>query len=194
MRTFFLGLLGLLFTLGVAPALEAQQAEQLRIVVVVEDAGAGAEFTQQQLKDAVTVLITSKAPDVRVASNARLWLHIVPACVELLGGWSCNLAAAIEVPLVPWSRPFGGDFGPSGARVSFWRTYSVLAGPPGTSLRQMREALDNYLDEPIAGWRRLSEEERECWVRFLNNDFWDEASWERAGGSLHLALYGGPCR
>lgn len=205
-----LGLLGLLFTLAVAPGLEAQQPEQLRIAVVVGDPGPMAEFTQRQLEDAVTVLVTAKAPDVRIASVAELWLYIVPACLDLYTGWSCSLTAALDISAEEWFSPFMYEgfthdvvrlSDPPGVmeldagfpKVTMWQAHVLLSGPPGESFRQVREVLDVMLDQPIAGWRRLPEDARGCWIRFLNNPWWDEASWEGARGSPASALQFGPC-
>jgi hypothetical protein len=183
MRPFSLGLLGLLFTLATAPALDAQQAEQLRIAVVVEDPGSEAEFTDRQLEDAVTVLLTTKAPDVRIDSDGRVWLYIVPGCLDQARGWSCSLAVSLQMPAVGWTNPFRA-WSPS---VRMWEAHVILSGVPGDSFPRVREALDQMLDEPLAAWRRLSEAQRGCWTRFLNKPWLDAGSWQRWVGPCDIS-------
>lgn len=154
---------GLLIATLLSPYQQAEapaEAEGLAISIraaVTED---GANFTEQQLVDAVTVLVTSKMPDVTIRDDAGLGVLVDTSCLELSNyrGYACS-----------WSAYFArrgrttGPFG--GANELYWSGGGVLTGGTGDDpISHLKDVLDDALDEPIAAWRRLSEAKRQCWI------------------------------
>lgn len=144
--------------------LQSQEPEPLEVRVVVEDVGGGADFSARELRDAATVLLTSKMPDIQVSEEAPLWLYIQPACISDEGGYSCALSMQIFVAPT-WEPPFRAG---QASKLTLWDTGTVMTGSPGEAFDHLRDAVGEFLDRPIANWRRLTEDQRRCWTTFLN--------------------------
>ena len=166
------------------------QQEKLAVAVMSEEPGPEAEFTAQQVEDAVTVILTAKMPDVVIQHQAFLVLYIAPVCISL--GDASGYACAWDIALLgdrDWAEePVAGNIG---KRV-LWRRAGVIAGPPGNSLAQLRKVLEGSLDAPIASWRRLAEEQRSCWTAFFDgSSAWLTSDWGEYAGSVWNVLIAG---
>lgn len=196
MRRFVL--VSLLF-LGLCLPLEAQEAADsaLSVEIVTENPGADVGFSGDDLEDAATVLLTAKAPDIDVVEDAPLLLYVVPNCLSLRRSYVCSLSASLLVRL-SWSSfvaegstgsPFGGVL----PRIVLWSKGSVLTGSSGDAFSHVRETLDQDLDEPIAAWRRVGEQKRQCWISFLNRPEMDLLGDDKAELPAFRFVMHGPC-
>lgn len=194
-----------LLSLGLCFSLEAQEEADaaLSVQVLAEEPGADGKFSADDLEDAATVLLTSKAPDIQVADDAPLTLGLQPTCMSLSSsrGYTCSLNVTLFLSLhwkmVAAEGRQGTPFD-TPPMLRLWSDGGVLAGPPGNSLSHLREALDRFLDEPIAAWRRLGKKEQQCWISFLNDPTLHMArrleGRTDAASAAALFLLGGPCR
>jgi hypothetical protein len=178
-----------------APVSAAGQGDPLRVRLSV-GVGVASEFTDEHLEDAATALLADRAPEWRVDETAPLLLRIGTECSPAGAGWkACSFSLHLVVIPEYWQQPVG--FPPM---LSLWVS-SGVATTEGDALSSLRFFLGQRLDALVAGWRRLPEEQRACWTRFLNspNDLESWASFS-SGGDLPAAalawggLTFGPCQ
>lgn len=156
--------------LTLLPLLAGPQAQEppagLTVGILVDESGAPEVLDAAELESAATALLQDKLPGIKVESGLhRLTLWIQPACVD--GGRSCGID--VELLRVPrWAGEAGQGY-PFGYRphLVLWRTRAILVAEREQMLPRSRAWLDAQLDAPAAAWSQLPEEQRSCWVSYL---------------------------
>ncbi len=140
-----------------------QDDEKVRFRVIVSSSGNEA-VPPDRLQDAAIVALSAKMPESVVDANADLTLFVLPNCLDTHGPWvECSFRLELVV--------VGFDVSPfrNAADLTLWSDAYVFRRRKVDALSRARELLDEALDEPVATWRRLSEESRRCWTEYFQS-------------------------
>ncbi len=146
---------GLAMTMAALSPLQAPSLDLNVTVAVAGDTGR-LGFGEEQLLDALTVMVASKFRDARIVTDDTELLNVALnlSCVSNACSWRIRLTTKLL------EGPFGtlslGDW---------WGTGGVLR--TGDVFDRLTEELDRALDRPAAAWLRLTDEERGCWREYF---------------------------
>jgi hypothetical protein len=133
-----------------------QESLNLNVTVAIAGERGRLGFTDDELIDALTVMVAGKFRDARIVTDDTEILNVALnlSCVSNACSWRVRLTTKMV------EGPFGtlslGDWWGAGGVL---RTSDVFD--------RLMEELDRALDRPAAAWLRLSEEQRECWRQYF---------------------------
>jgi hypothetical protein len=113
-------------------------------------------FSEQELLDALTVMVASKFRDARIVTDDTDLLNVALnlSCVSNACSWRIRLTTKLV------EGPFGtlslGDW---------WSVGGVLR--TSDVFDRLTEELDRVLDRPAAAWLRLTPDQRDCWREYF---------------------------
>lgn len=133
-----------------------QGSLDLNVTVAVAGETSRLGFTEEELLDALTVMVAGKFRDARIVTDDTDLLNVALnlTCVSNACSWRVRLTTKLV------EGPFGtlslGDWWGAGGVL---RTSDVLD--------RLTEELDRALDRPAAAWLRLTDEQRRCWREYF---------------------------
>ena len=128
----------------------------LNVTVAIAGETSRLGFTEEELLDALTVMVAGKFRDARIVTDDTDLLNVALnlSCVSNACSWRVRLTTKLE------EGPFGtlslGDWWGAGGVL---RTSDVFD--------RLTEELDRALDRPAAAWLRLTEDQRDCWREYF---------------------------
>jgi len=137
---------------------QAQDDLRLPLHLSIENLDEDAPFTRDQLDDSLVVSLSAKP--VRLLDNAfSLVLYVNVLCFD--EPRVCRWLADMRI----YGSGGGSPVKSTSPVMVFWNNGGLLSGPELSE--RIRAEILSSLDEPLAAWLRLSERERACWVKLL---------------------------
>ncbi len=133
-----------------------QSVLNLNVTVAIAGEASRLDFEEEELLDALTVLVAGKFRDARIVTDDTELLNVALnlSCVSNACSWRVRLTTKLV------EGPFGtlslGDWWGAGGVL---RTSDVFD--------RLTEELDRALDRPAAAWLRLTEDQRNCWREYF---------------------------
>ena len=133
-----------------------QDVLNFNVTVAIADEANRLRFTDDELLDALTIMVAGKFRDARIVVNDKDLLNVAlnVSCVSSACSWRLRLTTRLT------QGPFG-----TVSLADWWSSGGVLR--TSSMFERLTEELDRALDRPAAAWLRLSEDERECWRTYF---------------------------